>query len=144
MTEVPQYQQRQTLQQLPPSQYAGHSYASSMGAAPVGQVYGGQQTFASIPQLQQQQPPQYVGGAAPGYGPSPIMYNNPTAPQYGQQQYMGLPQNRVGVPPGMTRESLQPGYVPGLPPNQQRRMFNPQLSFRDSFGNRRNKCCAIS
>lgn len=141
MTQVPLYEQpqmQQQQQQQPPPPYTALPYAS----APIDQGYGGQQTFASMPQQQQQL--QYVGGAAPGYGPPPTMYNNPTQPQYRQQQYMGLPQTRVAVPPGMTRESLQPGYVPGLAPDQQRRMFNPQWSFRDSFGNSRSKCCTIS
>lgn len=43
----------------------------------------------------------------------------------------------------MTRESMQPGYDPRL--KEQRRVFNPAFSFKDSFGNSRNKgCCTIS
>ncbi|CAM9940652.1 unnamed protein product, partial [Hapterophycus canaliculatus] len=53
-------------------------------------------------------------------------------------------QRFVGVPPGMTRESMQPGYDPRL--KQQRRVFDPRFSFKDSFGRSRDhrKCCTIS
>lgn len=147
------------MQQQAQPRYAGVAYPTNVSATPAGQVYGGPQLLSPVPQ----QPQQYVGGAAPGYGvggaapgynvagaapgygPPTVMYNSNPA-QYAQQpQYTGLPQTRMVVPPGMTRESLQPGYVPGLPPDQQRRIFDPQWSFKDSFGNSRSKkCCTIS
>ncbi|CAM9834193.1 unnamed protein product [Scytosiphon promiscuus] len=79
-------------------------------------------------------PPMYApspgaGGIAPGS--APVITRE-------QQQF-------VGVPPGMTRESMQPGYDPRL--KQQRRVFNPKFSFKDSFGRSRNnrcKCCTVS
>lgn len=134
--------------------YPGQTYPAGMENAagamnvpgqvyPDGQVYGGLQNVAVQPQ--------YVG-AAPGYGPVGSMYNpSPGGVVYNPnqaQQFVPPPQPQqpqyVGIPPGMTRASMQPGYGPGGAPYPQRGFLKPQWSFRDSFGNTRNKCCTIS
>lgn len=95
------------------------------------------------------------GVPAPGYSTGPLVFapgpgvlgggavmaDGTLAPAVGTQDQQ--PQQFVGVPPGMTRESVQPGYDPRF--RDQKRFFNPERSFTDSFGNTRGmRCCAIS
>lgn len=86
--------------------------------------------------------PVYSTGA-PVFAPSPRVEGGGAVMAMANNTQEQQPQQYVGVPPGMTRESLQPGYDPRL--KHQRRVFNPQWSFKDSFGNSRGKhCCTVS
>eukprot|EP00752_Nemacystus_decipiens_P012530 g11098.t1 len=84
--------------------------------------------------------------APPVYAPSPGTLNVRNVGEGAAAEEPVIargPQEFVGVPPGMTRESMQPGYDPRR--KVQKRMFNPAWSIRDSWGNRRDKkCCTIS
>ncbi|CAN0414659.1 unnamed protein product [Ectocarpus sp. 12 AP-2014] len=112
---------------LPNGQFVPNAAPAQMSVLPDGQVMappaGGGMTAAAAGFPVHTQPP----GVEPNLGP--VITRE-------QQQV-------VGVPPGMTRESMAPGYDPRL--KKQRRVFDPRYSFKDSFGNSRNRsCCTIS
>ncbi|CAM9999841.1 unnamed protein product [Ectocarpus fasciculatus] len=112
---------------FPNGQFVPNAAPAQMSILPNGQVIptppSGSMTAASPGFPVQAQPP----GVEPNL--APVITRE-------QQEF-------VGVPPGMTRESMAPGYDPRL--KKQRRVFDPRYSFKDSFGNSRNKsCCTIS
>lgn len=81
------------------------------------------------------------GGPIGGFGSGAINFVSTSSGEGPQKPH---PRVQV-VPRGMTRESMNPGYIPGLASEDQPRVFVPHASFRDSFGQKQNSgCCTIS